>query len=274
MSVKVAAIQLQSKDSLPDNLAHAAALLAQAAKVGVKLAVLPENFAMFAAGAQLATAKQLPEIQTWLAEQARQHQLWLVAGSVPCAQRPNGEPVPNNKVRSSCFVYNDLGEQVGRYDKIHLFDAAVADTQAHYQESATFEAGDDVVVIHTPFANIGLSICYDLRFPELFRVLRTQGADIIVVPAAFTATTGKAHWQILLQARAIENQCFVMGAGQSGQHSSSRTTWGHSQLINAWGEIVAEQQQDGEGIVIADYDNQQQQHIRQQMPLLSHRRLC
>jgi predicted amidohydrolase len=139
--------------------------------------------------------------------------LWIVAGSVPCLERKNGEMVLDDKVRASCFVYNDLGQQVGRYDKIHLFDVTVADKQAQYQESATFEAGDEVVVIKTPFANIGLTICYDLRFPQLFQALRDQGADIIVVPAAFTALTGKAHWQVLLQARAIETQCFIVGAG-------------------------------------------------------------
>ena len=273
MKIKLAAVQLQSKDDFQANLDHCALLLAKAAQENVKLAVLPENFAMFAAGAQLATAQQLPKILTWLSEQARLHQLWIVAGSVPCLERKNGEMVPDGKVRASCFVYNDLGQQVGRYDKIHLFDVTVADKQAQYQESATFEAGDEVVIINTPFANIGLTICYDLRFPQLFQALRDQGADIIVVPAAFTALTGKAHWQVLLQARAIESQCFIVGAGQSGQHSPTRTTWGHSQLINSWGEILAEQHQEGEGVVIAEYDSDEQMRIRQQMPLLSHRRL-
>ena len=273
MTIKLAAIQMQSKDNLQVNLDHASALLAQAAQQQVKLAVLPENFAMFAAGAQLTTAKQLTHIQAWLSEQALINDLWIVAGSVPCRERPNGETVVNDKVRACCFVYNNRGELAGRYDKIHLFDAAIADQQAQYQESATFEAGNDVVVIKTPFANIGLSICYDVRFPPLYQALRDRGADIIVVPAAFTALTGQAHWQVLLRARAIETQCFIVGAGQSGQHSPTRTTWGHSQLIDAWGSVVAEQQQEGEGVVIAEYDIDEQQRIRQQMPLLSHRRL-
>ena len=161
MTIKLAAIQMQSKDNLQVNLDHASALLAQAAQQQVKLAVLPENFAMFAAGAQLTTAKQLTHIQAWLSEQALINDLWIVAGSVPCRERPNGETVVNDKVRACCFVYNNRGELAGRYDKIHLFDAAIADQQAQYQESATFEAGNDVVVIKTPFANIGLSICYD-----------------------------------------------------------------------------------------------------------------
>ncbi|MBK9185374.1 MAG: carbon-nitrogen hydrolase family protein [Moraxellaceae bacterium] len=204
-------------------------------KCGAKLAVLPENFAVFAAGMQIHTAQQIPMIQAWLAEQAiKQHQLWIVAGSIPCLERPNGQMVAENKVRSCCLVYNQEGHLVGRYDKIHLFDVSI-DQQAQYQESATFEAGDEIVVINTPFANIGLSICYDIRFPALYQALRDKGADIIVVPAAFTALTGAAHWQVLLRARAIENQCMMIGAGQSGWHSASRQTWGHSQIIDAWG---------------------------------------
>jgi predicted amidohydrolase len=223
MKVKCAAIQLQSQDDLSINLERTAALLAYAAKHAVKLVVLPENFAMFAAGAQLQTAKQLPQIQAWLSAQARQHDMWIIAGSIPCAERKNGETVPNNKVRASCFVYNNQGVLAGRYDKIHLFDVSIGDAQGQYQESATFEAGDEIV---------------------------------------------------LLQARAIETQCFIIGAGQSGVHSPVRTTWGHSQLIDAWGTVLAEQQQQGEGVVIAECDLAEQQRIRQQIPLLSHRRLC
>ncbi len=274
MKVTVAALQMQSRDNLDDNLRSAAQLLAQASQRGVQLAVLPENFAMFAAGAQLQTAQQLPRIQTWLAEQAKQHKLWLVAGSVPCAERPNGEVVTQQRVRASCFVYSDAGLLVGRYDKIHLFDVSIADKQSSYQESATFEPGDSIVVVKTPFATIGLSICYDLRFPHLYQALRDRGADIIVVPAAFTELTGQAHWQVLLQARAIETQCCVIGAGQSGQHSATRRTWGHSQIIDAWGRVLAVQDQEGAGVVIAEYDLSVQDKIRQQMPLLVSRRLC
>ena len=171
------------------------------------------------------------------------------------------------------MVYNPQGELAGRYDKIHLFDALLADQQAQYQESATFEAGDEIVVINTPFANIGLSICYDIRFPALYQALRDKGADIIVVPAAFTALTGAAHWQVLLRARAIENQCMMIGAGQSGWHSASRQTWGHSQIIDAWGKVLAEQEQ-GVGVVLAQYVKAELQQVRQQMPVLRHRRLC
>lgn len=274
MSVTVAAIQMTSLDNLALNLQQAEALLAQAATAGAKLAVLPENFAVFAAGVQLQTAQQLPIIQHWLAQQAIKHQLWLIAGSIPCGYRPNSQTVPDNKVRATCLVYNPQGELAGRYDKIHLFDASVADKQGQYQESATFEAGDEIVVIHTPFANIGLSICYDIRFPALYQALRDKDADIMVVPAAFTAVTGEAHWQTLLRARAIENQCMIIGAGQSGWHSKHRQTWGHSQIIDAWGKVLAEQQEQGTGVVLAHYHASEVQQLRQQMPILRHRRLC
>ncbi|MBK8326467.1 MAG: carbon-nitrogen hydrolase family protein [Moraxellaceae bacterium] len=273
MSVTVAAIQMNSLDNLQDNLQQAEALLIQAANSGAKLAVLPENFAVFAAGRQIHTAQQMSMIQAWLAQQSIKNKLWLVAGSIPCLYRPDGQSVLQDKVRACCLVYNPQGELAGRYDKIHLFDALLADQQAQYQESATFEAGDEIVVINTPFANIGLSICYDIRFPALYQALRDKGADIIVVPAAFTALTGAAHWQVLLRARAIENQCMMIGAGQSGWHSASRQTWGHSQIIDAWGKVLAEQEQ-GVGVVLAQYVKAELQQVRQQMPVLRHRRLC
>ena len=254
MSVTVAAIQMNSLDNLQDNLQQAEALLIQAANSGAKLAVMPL-------------------IQAWLAQQSIKNKLWLVAGSIPCLYRPDGQSVLQDKVRACCLVYNPQGELAGRYDKIHLFDALLADQQAQYQESATFEAGDEIVVINTPFANIGLSICYDIRFPALYQALRDKGADIIVVPAAFTALTGAAHWQVLLRARAIENQCMMIGAGQSGWHSASRQTWGHSQIIDAWGKVLAEQEQ-GVGVVLAQYVKAELQQVRQQMPVLRHRRLC
>ena len=273
MSVTVAAIQMNSLDNLQTNLKQAEVLLEQAANAGAKLAVLPENFAVFAAGMQIHTAQQMPLIQAWLAEQSLKHELWLVAGSIPCLYRLDGQNVPQKKVRACCLVYNPQGGLAGRYDKIHLFDASIADNQAQYQESATFEAGDEIVVIKTPFANIGLSICYDIRFPALYQALRDKGADIIVVPAAFTALTGAAHWQVLLRARAIENQCMMVGAGQSGWHSATRQTWGHSQIIDAWGKVLAEQEQ-GVGVVLAQYIATELQQVRQQMPVLRHRRLC
>ncbi|PTQ87239.1 carbon-nitrogen hydrolase family protein [Agitococcus lubricus] len=275
MSVRVAAIQMLSSEQLASNLQTATQLFAQAKAQGACLVVLPENFAMFAAGVQYQTAvTHFVEIQQWLAEQAKQQQLWIIAGSIPCAFRPDGSPVPDKKVRSCCLVYNPQGDCVARYDKIHLFDVQVNDAQGSYQESATFEQGTDLVVVKTPFANIGLSICYDVRFPVLYQRLRDLGAEIIVVPAAFTYLTGQAHWQTLLRARAIETQCLVIGAGQGGQHNALRRTWGHSQIIDAWGNVLAEQQEVGAGVVVADYDLVEQYRIRQQMPLLQHRRLC
>lgn len=269
----VAAIQMTSKDDLMKNLEQAQALLQQAKQRGAMLAVLPENFAMFAAGQQLATAEKLSYIQTWLSEQAQQHNLWIVGGSVPCRYRPNGDFVIDHKVRASCFVYDPNGQLCGRYDKIHLFDASIADKQASYQESATFEAGDELVIVDTPFAKIGITICYDVRFPTLYQQLREKGADIIVVPAAFTSLTGQAHWQVLLRARAIENQCFIVGAGQCGQHSINRQTWGHSQIIDPWGQVLDELA-DQCGVVVSRCDMQELRRIREQMPILRHRRLC
>ena len=218
-------------------------------------------------------SQNLAKIQQWLSQQAQQQQMWIVAGSIPCATRPDGTPVADNKVRASCLIYSPQGQLFGRYDKIHLFDANVADQQASYQESATFEAGSEVVIVETPFAKIGISICYDLRFPLLYQALRDKGAEIIVVPAAFTALTGEAHWQVLLRARAIETQCFVIGAGQSGWHSATRQTWGHSQVIDPWGKVLAEQQQTGSGLIVAVCDLSELHLIRQQMPILRHRRL-
>ncbi len=269
----VAALQMQSQDNLEDNLRQAAQLMEQAQQAGVQLVVLPENFAMFAAGKQLETAQNLAKIQQWLSQQAQQQQMWIVAGSIPCATRPDSTPVADNKVRASCLIYSPQGQLFGRYDKIHLFDANVADQQASYQESATFEAGSEVVIVETPFAKIGISICYDLRFPLLYQALRDNGAEIIVVPAAFTALTGEAHWQVLLRARAIETQSFVIGAGQSGWHSATRQTWGHSQVIDPWGKVLAEQQQTGSGLIVAVCDLSELHLIRQQMPILRHRRL-
>lgn len=271
MNTIVAALQMNSSDNLQANLQQAEALLQQAAQAKAQLVVLPENFAMFAAGKQQQTAQQLPFIHAWLAQQAQKYHCWLVGGSVPCLYQSNGQMVKNNKVRAACFVYNPQGELAGRYDKIHLFDAAIADNQGRYQESATFEAGEELVVIRTPFANIGLSICYDLRFPELYQGLRHQEADIIVVPAAFTALTGQAHWQVLLRARAIETQCMLIGAAQGGWHSQQRQTWGHSQIIDVWGSILSEQKNQQMGVVLAEYNPQATTKIRQQMPVMKHK---
>lgn len=269
--LRVAAWQMVSTSDWAENQASLRRGFAQASAAGVKLLVLPENAAVFGAGAQLTLAARAADMLAWFAAQAAEHRLTLVAGTLPLAWRPDGQPVPDGRVRSAAMVWGPSGELLGRYDKRHLFDVDVADAQGRYQESATYEPGDQVLVMDTELGKLGILTCYDLRFPEQARELRRQGAELLVVPAAFTAVTGAAHWQVLLRARAIENQCLVIGAGQGGQHGPQRQTWGHSQVIDAWGVVLAEQQADGEGLVMAAFDRAEQDRLRQRMPLEQHR---
>ncbi|MES3040063.1 MAG: carbon-nitrogen hydrolase family protein [Pseudomonadota bacterium] len=268
---RIAAWQMVSTSNWLENQVSLSRGFAQASAAGVKLLVLPENAAVFGAGAQLTLAARGADILSWFAAQSAEHQLTLVAGTLPLACRPDGLPVPNGRVRSATMVWGPAGELLGRYDKRHLFDVDVADAQGRYQESATYEPGNQVAVIDTELGKLGILTCYDLRFPEQARELRRQGAELLVVPAAFTAVTGAAHWQVLLRARAIENQCLVIGAGQGGQHSPQRQTWGHSQVVDAWGVVLAEQQEDGEGLVMASFDRAEQDSLRQRMPVEQHR---
>lgn len=269
----IAAIQLCSGPDLQGNLDAAEAQLRQAAAAGAVLAVLPENFAVFEVGRYREVAMQLPAILDWLGRLARTLQLWIVAGTLPAATRPDGSVIPDGRVRAACHVISASGACVARYDKIHLFDVEVADAQGAYRESATFEPGDVVVCADTPFGRIGLAICYDLRFPELFRALVDKGAELVAVPAAFTAVTGEAHWQALLRARAIENQVMVVGAGQGGWHNPSRQTWGHTQIVDAWGRVLAERQPAGAGVVVAPWDRDEQVSLQKRMPVQKHRRI-
>lgn len=271
-AITVAAWQMCSGDDWLRNRDNAAEGFAEAAAAGVRLLVLPENFALFGPDAARLGAAAWPEITAWLAGQARSHGLWLVAGTVPAPVRADGSPVPAGRVRSASLLFSAQGVCVGRYDKRHLFDVEVADAQGRYQESLTYEPGDDTAVFDTPWGRLGILTCYDLRFPEQARQLRAQGADILVVPAAFTAVTGEAHWQVLLRARAIENQCLVIGAGQGGQHTAQRQTWGHSQIIDAWGTVLAERQLPGAGLVQASWSAAEQAALRQRMPVQAHRR--
>jgi predicted amidohydrolase len=271
--VTVAAIQLCSGPDLEQNLAEAEARLRQAAAAGAVVAVLPENFAVFEASRYREVALQLPVILARLQRLARELQLWIVAGTLPAQTRPDGGAIPDGRVRTACHVISASGDCVARYDKIHLFDVDVADAHGAYRESATFEPGDDVVCVETPFGRIGLTICYDLRFPELFRALLDKGADLITVPAAFTAVTGEAHWQALLRARAIENQVMVVGAGQGGWHHPSRQTWGHTQIVDAWGQVLAEQHEAGAGVVVATWERDEQVSLQKRMPVQKHRRI-
>ncbi|MFO8141261.1 MAG: carbon-nitrogen hydrolase family protein [Marinobacter sp.] len=272
----VAAIQMVSSHDLEANLAEAGRLLREAAAAGAKVAVLPENFAVLATAQMLACGRQEAGaesvIRRFLSGQARLLGLWIVGGSLPLATRPDGSELAD-RVRASCLVYNDQGQEVARYDKIHLFDAMVEDSQGQYRESDTFEPGDQVVTVETPAGRLGLAICYDLRFPELFRALREQGADWVCLPSAFTWQTGDAHWHALIRARAIENQVWVVAPGQGGQNSPRRKTYGHSLICDPWGKVLSEIEEQGPGLVCADLNADYLDQVRTRMPVWQHRRL-
>lgn len=267
-----AVAQMNSQDSIEQNLSDVSVLMMRASKQGASLLVLPENFACFAAGQQANTAARFDDIVQQLQQLAAKHGLWLVAGSIPCPYRPNGQAVDAGRVRSSSLLISPEAKTVARYDKIHLFDVQVSDNTGSYQESATFEPGDAVVVADTPFGKLGMMVCYDLRFPELALALRKQGADFLTAPSAFTFTTGQLHWQLLLRSRAADTQCYLLGAGQQGTHGT-RQTWGHSAISNAAGEIIAERTTAGMAVVTAEFDISALQQRRAGMPLMQHRRL-
>lgn len=269
----LAALQLCSGPDLAANWRQAEAGLRKAAAAGASLAVLPENFAVFDAAQYRVVAEQLPELLQRLGALARELDLWIVAGTLPAATRPDGSTIADGRVRTACHVIDSDGEVVARYDKIHLFDVEVADAQGSYRESATFEPGDTLVCVNTPVGRLGLTVCYDLRFPELFRRLVDDGADIISVPAAFTYLTGEAHWQVLLRARAIENQIYIVGAAQGGVHSATRRTFGHSQIIDPWGQVLALQEADGPGVITALRNADEQSGLQKRMPVRTHRRI-
>lgn len=275
VSNRVAAIQMVSGHDIQANLAEARRLLAEAAEQGACVAVLPENFAVLATHQMVDCGRQEaglePVIRSFLAEQARALGVWIVGGSMPVASRPDGSDT-GDRVRATCLVFDDQGREVARYDKIHLFDAMVEDAHGQYRESDTFEPGDQVVTVDTPAGKLGLAICYDLRFPELFRHLRAQAVDWICLPSAFTWQTGDAHWHPLIQARAIENQVWLVAPGQGGQNSERRRTYGHSLIADPWGRIVTEAGE-GPGLAIADLDPAQITRLRTQMPVWEHRQL-
>ncbi len=265
----VAAIQMVSSNDLEINLAAAERLVEQAASEGAQLVVLPETFAMFSAKAQKALGEQEASadavIRPFISSLAKRLGIWIVAGTIPVAVERS------EQVLSSCFVVDDQGVEQACYNKIHLFDVDVADSKGSYRESDTFLAGNKVVVIDTPFGRLGLAVCYDIRFPEFFRAMFAEGVDIIAVPAAFTLLTGKAHWLPLLQARAIENQCYIIGANQGGEHTPSRSTSGDSVVIDGWGKVLAIKEQ-GAAVVLANIDINELDKHRQSMPIKQHQR--
>lgn len=262
---RIAGIQMVSGPRVADNLAAAGCLIEAAVDQGAQLLVLPEYFPIIGATDEARVqAREAPgcgPVQAWLAETAQRHGVWIFAGSLPLtASTPE-------KMRNATLVYNPAGECVARYDKIHLFGFRKGDEA--YDEAAFIEAGEQPVAVDTPFGRVALSICYDLRFPELYRALGP--VDLILVPAAFTETTGRAHWEILLRARAIENQCYLLAVGQGGQHENGRLTHGNSMIIDPWGEIL-DRKMKGPGVVIADLVHARITDIRESLPALAHRK--
>lgn len=266
--MKIAAVQMISGPDVAPNLETAGRLIAEAAAAGAQLVALPEYFPLIGAtDADRLAARETDgagPMQDFLAATASRHGLWLIGGSIPLRA---DDPA---KLRNTCLVFDPQGHRMARYDKIHLFNFRKGDEA--YDEAATIERGDQVVSFDTPFGRVGVAICYDLRFPELFRALAQlpNPLDLLVLPAAFTETTGRAHWEILLRARAIENQCYVLAAAQGGRHPNGRMTHGNSMVIDPWGEVLARMDK-GEGVVVGELDRQRLVETRTSLPALKHR---
>lgn len=267
---KVAAVQMASGPNVTANLYEAERLITKAAEADARLVVLPENFAIMGMQETDKVAVREPEgrgpIQSFLAEQARRHGVWLVGGTIPLEASVPG------KVRAACLVYDSSGERVARYDKMHLFDVRITESAESYTESQTIEPGDRLVVLDTPFGRLGLAVCYDLRFPELFRGLFARGMEILALPAAFTAITGRAHWEVLVRARAIENFCYVVASAQGGYHFNGRETHGDSMIVEPWGGVL-DRLPRGSGVVLGEVNLGRVRDIRRNFPVAEHRRL-
>ncbi len=281
--MKIAAVQMVSTSDVARNLQAATRLVAEAAAAGAELVALPEYFCLLGRRDtdKLAVAEELAPgasalagaggpIQQALAQAARRHGIWLVGGTLPLQV-----PGRDDRVRNSCLVHAPDGTLAARYDKIHLF--AFDNGREQYDEGRVLEAGSDPVSVDCGAHRVGLSVCYDVRFPELYRALAGRDAqrpcDLMCVPAAFTHTTGQAHWELLLRARAVENQCVVLAPAQGGLHENGRRTWGHSMIVDAWGRVLAERTEDGEGVVLAELDAAHLAQVRTQLPALRHQRL-
>lgn len=266
---RIACIQMASGPNVGANLFEAEKLIYQAAKQGAKLVVLPENFAIMGLKETDKVAVREQDgrgaIQDFLAQTAQRLKIWLVGGTVPLAAEDPG------KVRAACLVYDDKGRRVARYDKIHLFDVQVVGSDERYTESETIESGGELKVIDTPFGRLGLAICYDLRFPELFRAMLDQGLEMIAVPSAFTAITGRAHWEALVRTRAIENLAYVFAAAQGGYHINGRETHGDSMIVDPWGTVL-DRLPRGSGVVCAEVDVERVRSTRRNFPAVEHRR--
>lgn len=269
LSGLIGALQMCSGRDVAANLAAAHTQLRRAREAGCELLVLPENFALMPRSGEerLAHAEEdgAGVIQEALTRWCQELGVWLVAGTIPirCGDR--------HKVRAACLVFDDRGERVARYDKIHLFDVDLG-SDGRYAESDGFEPGETPTVVETPFGKIGLAVCYDLRFPELFRTLLSLGAEIMTLPAAFTVPTGQAHWEVLVRARAIENSAYMVASAQVGQHDNGRVTYGYSMIADPWGAVLASQPS-GTGFISAPFEHEQVEAIRRRLPSITHRRL-
>ncbi len=272
---RVAALQMVSSTEVDENLASAARLIERAAGEGAQLLILPEAFALFGGKGQqelgASEAGAQPRVRTFLAEQAARYKVWIVGGTLPVLQKTDLSDSGLQRPRAACLLFDSDGREAARYDKIHLFDVDVGDRQGSYRESDTYTPGDQVVVADTPFGRLGLAVCYDLRFAELFQLMRERGAEIIALPSAFTRKTGLAHWLPLLRARAIETQCYIVGANQGGIHSAKRQTSGGSVIVDSWGSVCVEAGF-GECAVTAVVDREKIRRERAAMPVQQHRR--
>lgn len=268
---KCAAIQMASSPNINSNLLEAERLITEAVAAGAKLVALPENFALMGQNEQDKIEQKEQDgvglIQNFLASTAKKYAVWVIAGTLPIADVNN-----ENKVMAACLIYNELGERVARYDKIHLFDVHVPGSDEVYRESDSITKGHTPLVIDSPFGKLGIAICYDLRFPELFRIMQEQGMEILIIPSAFTQKTGAAHWELLLRARAVENLCYVIAPNQGGFHVNGRQTFGHSMIIDPWGTVLGCQKNNA-GVVAADIDLPRLHKTRKSFPVLQHRQI-
>lgn len=267
---KVAAIQMCSSHNVDENLSNSSKFIADAANQGAKLIVLPENFALI--GLQDTDKLKVKEefghgkIQDFLSQQAQQHQAWIVGGTIPIATKEA------DRVRAASLLFDDKGKCVTRYDKIHLFDVVITSTE-EYKESAAIQPGNEIIVIDTPVGKLGMAVCYDVRFPELFRVMANRGAEIFVLPSAFTAKTGQAHWEVLNRSRAIENFCYMIAPAQGGTHTSGRKTYGHSLIVHPWGNILAQKTGTDSGVICAEINLEEEKEIRKNIPVAQHQKI-
>lgn len=269
---------MTSAPEVEANLASARLLLERARVEGATIAALPENFAIMGRReSDKVDAAEAPgegPIQAFLGHCARELRLWIIGGTIPL--RVDAEP---QRVAAASLVFDERGRCVGRYDKIHLFDVGIPNRDEpnkneRYRESATVAPGSKPAVVSTPIGRVGMAVCYDVRFPELFRVLETQGAEVLSLPSAFTAPTGRAHWELLLRARAVENLCYVLAPAQSGIHPNGRETWGDSLIVDPWGQVLSRVTDAGPGLAVAEIDRTVQQELRERFPVLSHRRFA